>query len=382
VNKETEQKKRKEYISQLSKILEHTDKAPNKEQIEKLKVFGEYLTHEYAGIKFFALSELLNEDMGIALKLLDTIRDFCVDNKIPFSTALNTLMIFSIYQLNSVNKHFIEEENKILNLSSNNIEDMNIHLEGMVATQELRKNIRDVVENESDFYTSMSNRFTKICEYGKSLPITDVDKIVYQTVLYDSYETAKKQVFKNVTEANLPLSKYNLKPMGAVRELSEESEIFGDIFSSQSTLGQMNTDNHFFKHILQDKMEATNNGKVIFKGHTESLIMGHTQKAISLSLDKKKALAELNKGLIVLRKYNKEGTAQLIKTTETLMVVIEQRKYSNMITYKAMSKEMGITLKQAKQYAKELSTFYSIHSNTFDKHFDNLKVYDVKDYTS
>ena len=47
-----------------------------------------------------------------------------------------------------------------------------------------------------------------------------------------------------------------------------------------------------------------------------------------------------------------------------------------------MSKEMGITLKQAKQYAKELSTFYSIHSNTFDKHFDNLKVYDVKDYTS
>jgi len=381
--REDEQANRKEYIQNLSELLEFTsDKATN-EQFKKIQDFSEYLTSEYTGDNFFALSELFNKDLNVVYKLFDTLKTFSTTNDIPIVLTFRNLMLISEVQVKSLDNIFTSQDlDEDLNELFRNLNpNAKKHLLEMLSILGL-KNITQKASNYRSFKDYFDSRLMEVVEHSENLPINKSDAIVMQTVLYDSYEEAKEQISEDIENASLPLSKYNPQTMNVIRELSEESIIFEDIFLNQSTLSQMNADNHFLKHLLDDDMQTTPNGNVIFSGYTKALIMGHTQKAISLSVDKDKALIELKKGIEVFNKYNNAEAIQLIKTTEALITVVEQQKYSNMIPFKAMAKVMGITKNEAKQYAKQLSTFYSIHNNTFEKYFENLKVYKSSDYTS
>jgi len=375
MDREKKQQERKEYIKRASFIIEYSNKPATKEEFEKIKQFEEYLTKEYSKENFFALSELFNENIEAVYDLMNTIKNFAINNIIPFNVVLQNLMIMSEVKILSMKKVFTKKDfDEIETVLSNPNSNAKKHLLIMI-------NIFSTRTGREDFIEYLNKRLSEMVKHYTNLPINETDAIVSQAILYDSYEEAKKQVLSNINNANLPLSKYKLNSMGIINELSEESKIFDDIFMYKNTLHQMNNNNHFLKHLLNDEMEATLNGNVIFKGHTEALIMGYTQKAISLSLNKNKTLTELQKGLEILNKYsNRTEAKELIRTTEALIKIIEQKKYSTMIPFKAMAKVMGITKNQAKQYAKRLSSFYSIHNKTFEQHFDNLKVYNPKDY--
>jgi len=200
----------------------------------------------------------------------------------------------------------------------------------------------------------------------------------FQQVLLNSYDEVKKQVLKTIDIVKPPLEQYRKDPLRATRvlnEIEEEKRTFENILINNKSLSQIKNGNAFFSYLENDKIKITDDYKLIFEGHTKALSLGYTQKAIIVSLDKDNALRELRGNLKVLKKYHNDSE-ELIELTNTLIELIEQKKYSNMVPFKALAKEMNITKNQAKQYAKKLTNLFTIKNSTFDNNFEKIKLYD------
>ena len=200
-------KERTKYIKEYLKLLEPTNYAPNENEVEKLKNFTRYLTYDYTSRNLFALWELFNEDLNIAINLLDTIKDFAIENKIPYHTVFSGLKVFSVIQLTNLNNYFIQEEKENLDLSRNKPEDITNFLKDMLGTLELRKNVRETIKSENDFYSAISLQYSRVCTYANNLPYNynNIDPLIFQEVLDNSYEEVKKNVFQNLKSTELPL---------------------------------------------------------------------------------------------------------------------------------------------------------------------------------
>lgn len=260
-----------------------------------------------------------------------------------------------------------------------------IDMEKIEIAEQQKINIQDMLNQHSkstpeETYESIlqtvNKNFKKIIEIKqKSSTYAKVDfPELSQEVLENSYDAVKDSL-KTDNVQKLPLDQYRIDFQDVLEDVQEEERAFDNLFTNPKRVGQLEAGNHFMSHILKDTLMMKDD-KVVYKNHTEALLIGYTQKAVTMSLDKETTLRELKSSLKILEKYPSEDSEKLILFTTTMIEIMKQKKYVNMIPFKTISKKSGITKNEAKRYAKEFANKFTIRDTTFDNNFDDLKIHD------
>jgi len=229
-------------------------------------------------------------------------------------------------------------------------------------------------EDERDFvYSSTLDNFRNSLEIFMNTPnVLEHNPNVYKELVRNTYNEIKKRVKKNINSTTLPLRQYSLDWKVVLSDIENDESRLMEIIGNPKSFSKIKQENHFLHHLRYDDLDFDENQNIIFGGHTKALGIGYTQKAILLSLDKNIAIRELKTKLKHLKDYRVKDSQKLIVFTEQLIGFINQKKYANMIPFKSLSKEIGITKNQAKNYAKRL---FSINDNTFNKNFEDIKLF-------
>jgi len=148
----------------------------------------------------------------------------------------------------------------------------------------------------------------------------------------------------------LPFKNLKHDEQAIINELEALESNTESMFTNKKIYAKYKTGNHFLAN-LQDDLCIDDLNNPYFKKFTEGLSIGYTSKAILLSLDKDSSIRELRTKIKHLEDYKSEESETLINFTNQLIEFINQKKYANMIPFKALSKELGITKNQAKNYA-------------------------------
>jgi hypothetical protein len=229
-------------------------------------------------------------------------------------------------------------------------------------------------ENRKLVYEDSLKNFRENFEEFMNEPIElPHDSLVYQELIRNTYKEIRNNVKEKINNKELPLDQYPLDFKKVLNDINKDEKKLIEIVSNPTKFSKIKQSNNFLNH-LQTDFEVTKDGEFIFGGHAKGLSMGYTDKAIFLSLDTKTTIRELKRNLKYLEKYKTEESKQNINLTNNLIKFIEQRKETaKVIPFKALSKEMGITKNQAKNYAKKL---FSINDKSFSNNFKDITLLD------
>ena len=167
----------------------------------------------------------------------------------------------------------------------------------------------------------------------------------------------------------MPLNQYKINQLEVIENLEYERITFRDLISNNMKRSKLLGKNHFLSHLVNDDIEITDDYNIVFKGHTESLTIGYTSKAILLSIDKDIVIRELKTKIKILTDFRQTQSDILIESSKTLIEFAETKRYANYIPFKIIAKRMNLTKNTAKNYAKSL---IKINEKSFKDKFDEL----------
>lgn len=340
----------KEKVKELKETLEIVEKIDHvltQDELKKIIDFSKVLSNDGTDLIF---TKLYDEDENIALGVVTKMIDFALKEKIPNNGIFGVLVALDIALIKVLYEAFVDPKLTKLKLPN------------------------DMAEpNEDEIRIELYTQLEKVCNYWSTIPHLGrkINPEAFQEILNNSYEEIKKRVHSLVGNTELPLSQYSINGAKIIDELDHEKVQFNEVFTNLKSLSKIEGENHFLSYLLRDNLEITDEYNLVFEGHTKALSLGYTDKAILLSLDKDSTIRELYSNLKHLRKYNTENSEELIIYTEKLIEFIRQKRNANIIPYKALAKELGITKNQAKNYAKKL---LNINDKTFTNNFEDIRL--------
>jgi len=328
----------------------------NKVEAQKIVAFHNSFKTEKTGISVLSLIQpyyiLPSSTDEERMELTEKIYNWCWDNNIPMFNTILFLTLLYIAVNTSLEKVLFEF-----------MDDKSIseHILNYGDEKNREYIISEVSENFKKSFEDFMNKPVELKHNAE----------LYQKIMKNTYNDIKKRVKKSIDDITLPLRQYTLDWNIVRDDIEADQDTLMGIIGNPKSFSKIKQKNHFLHHLRYDDLDFDEDENIIFRGHSNGLSRGYTQKAILLSIDKDIAIREWETKLKHLRDYETEDSKILIQITEALIVFIRQKKYVNMIQFKALAKEVGITKNQAKNYAKRL---FTIGDKTFTKNFDDLKL--------
>lgn len=287
-------------------------------------------------------------------QLTEKIYNWCWDNNIPIFNTMVVLISLYIGLNQALDKAFAKFE-----------EDFKSIYRFDFSNKERREFVyEESLKNFRESFDEFMNEPIKLSH----------DSFVYQELIRNTYNEIRKKVKEKINNTKLPLDQYFLDYKKVLNDIDKDEKKLMDIVTNPRQFSKIKQPNHFLNHLRED-FEVTEQGEFIFGKHAQGLSIGYTNKAIILSLDKRVTIRELKSNLKVLNKFKKEESQVVIEFSENLIKFIEQRQdVAKIIPFKALSKELGITKNQAKNYAKKL---FSINEKSFSSNFQDITLLDT-----
>ena len=287
-------------------------------------------------------------------QLTEKIYNWCWDNNIPIFNTMVVLISLYIGLNQLLDEVFTELEEDFKSIYRF---DFNKEESKEFIYEESLKNFRESFEE-------LMNEPIKLSH----------DSFMYQELICNTYNEIRKKVKEKINDTKLPLDQYFLDYKKVLNDIDKDEKKLMDIVTNPRQFSKIKQSNHFLNHLRED-FGVTEDGEFIFGKHAKGLSIGYTNKAIILSLDKKATIRELKSNLKFLNKYKDKESQILIEFTENLIKFIEQRQdIAKIIPFKALSKELGITKNQAKNYVKKL---FSINEKSFSSNFQDITLLDT-----
>jgi len=327
-------KKYKEKITEITR----TDYELTDEQIKLIADFTDALLTKNNGLIF---DSIFDEDEKASLTLND-IFIFCTRNDISLEGTLSLLIHLDVATMEGIRDNLISK-------GIINVEDTHL-------------------EYEHDMGKELSDRIHELFEYSFRPQLNKYSDL-YQEILNNSYDEAIKRINNKINDIHLPFNQYKINQSEVIENLEHEKNTFNDLITNNMKRSKLIGNNHFLSHLVNDDIETTDDYNIIFKGHTESLVIGYTSKAILLSIDKNIVIRELKTKIKILTDFRQEESDILIEYSKTLIEFAQTKRYANYIPFKIIAKRMNLTKNVAKNYAKAL---IQINEKSFKDRFDGL----------
>lgn len=316
------------------------------EQIQLIIKFIEILRTRNNGLIF----EGFFDENEKAVNKLNDIFVFCMKNNINIAGTVNMLLNCEIACIKAMSKLFMIDDIKDkLNLDDNYKQEMTI-------------------EDEQNIRNELGERIKELSEYGCRIQMNKYSDL-YQEILDNSNDETIKRINNKINDISLPLNQYKINQLEVIENLEYERITFRDLISNNMKRSKLLGKNHFLSHLVNDDIEITDDYNIVFKGHTESLTIGYTSKAILLSIDKDIVIRELKTKIKILTDFRQTESDILIEYSKTLIEFAETKRYANYIPFKIIAKRMNLTKNTAKNYAKSL---IKINEKSFKDKFDEL----------
>ncbi|KAB7889729.1 hypothetical protein [Poseidonibacter ostreae] len=329
----------KEKMDELSK----TDYELTDEQIKLIVDFIEVLRAKNNGLIF----EGFFDENEKAIHKFNAILTFCLQSSINMQGTLDILINCDIAFIKCIRKLFISKD--LINLKETHLEEITI-------------------EYERDLRKELLIRIEELSEYGNRIQLNKYSNL-YQEILNNSYEETIKRINNKINDIHLPFNQYKIDQSEVIQNLEHEKNTFNDLITNNMKRSKLIGNNHFLSHLVNDDIEITDDYNIVFKGHTESLVIGYTSKAILLSIDKNIVIRELKTKIKILTDFRQEESDILIEYSKTLIEFAQTKRYANYIPFKIIAKRMNLTKNVAKNYAKAL---IQINEKSFKDRFDEL----------
>jgi len=351
----------KDYEREYNKakfILGNTHKLTATE-VTKIQTFHNSFKTEETGISvlsaiepYFIPHSATDEER---LKLTEEIYNWCWENNIPMYNVL-IVMIGLHIAINIVLKKFLYEAT------------------GDKSALEFMFDF-ECEENREHVYTEVLKSFRDSFEILMNEPILlKQEPKIYNELVKNTYCEIRKRVKKNIEDTKLPLQQYSLDWKLVQEDINRDEDMIKEIINNPKSFSKINQKNHFLHHLRYDDLDFDENRNIIFGGHTKGLSIGYSNKAILLSVDKQTSIRELRTKIKHLEDYKTEESEKLIRFTNQLIGFINQTKFTNnLVQFKSLAKEVGMTKNQAKNYAKKL---FSINDKSFISNFEDTNLLD------
>ncbi|KAB7884977.1 hypothetical protein [Poseidonibacter ostreae] len=324
----------KEKMDELTK----TDYELTDEQIKLIVDFIEVLRAKNNGLIF---DSIFTEDEK-AVNTLNDIFIFCMRKDISLEGTLSLLVHWDVIVMKRIREKLISD-------GIINVEDTHL-------------------EYEHDMEKELFDRIHELFEYSFRPKLNKYSDL-YQEVLNNSYDEAIKRINNKINDIHLPFNQYKINQSEVIENLEHEKNTFNDLITNNMKRSKLIGNNHFLSHLVNDDIEITDDYNIVFKGHTESLVIGYTSKAILLSIDKNIVIRELKTKIKILTDFRQEESDILIEYSKTLIEFAQTKRYANYIPFKIIAKRMNLTKNVAKNYAKAL---IQINEKSFKDRFDEL----------
>jgi hypothetical protein len=300
--------------------------------------------------KFFKAERFDAKEKG---QLVEEIFNFCLSRNIPFINAIGYFTELYIFE-SQVASHFITQNYaEAMSLCTPKITD----------------------EQFKAYFEPIMNGFTSSLEpYLLSI---HKDNEFYETIIANTYDTVIEGVRQNdVIQIPLRDSMYSESlDNEIVNTLENEKSILTDYMKNKKKFIHMGSDSHFLRHLQDDTLERTEDGKLIFGNHSKALSIAYRNQKAMLSIrkeDKDAALRDLRTKLKHLEYYkNIPGSELLIPFTKGLIAFIEQRKNKRIVPIVILAKELGMPASVALKYAKQVLSG-TINDSSFKKNFEEI----------
>jgi hypothetical protein len=197
-----------------------------------------------------------------------------------------------------------------------------------------------------------------------------------QEALDNTYDLVIDSIEDNIIGVinKLPLNDIHIQEKTIekiINDIEYEKNIHNDLFVNSKKFTKLNEHNHYFHKLPLSNIEVDfKNGKAYFIDLANGLLKGYSSKGVLLSVDKASTIRLLKTKIKHLQDFNNQESDILIQICNTLITFIESKKYSNMIPFKSVAKELNITKNEAKNYAKKILT--SLNDKTFLNNYEKF----------
>jgi len=300
-------------------------------------------------MEVFFVGEHLGKE---GIELANKIYDWCWINNIPMFNVVNIMASIYIGQRALLDEIF----NEYLDMDSDMCFDFS------------DKNNHEYIWEQIQIHFLES-----IEEYVNTPRKLKLDEDMYRQLIVNTYEKIKENVLLNIKNAKIPLAQYSINQKDILDDIEQDENNLLSIIGNPRQFSKIKSEQHYLNHLTNDDLDYDEDGKLFFRGHSKALSLGYTNKAILLSLDKNSSIRELKTKIKHLEHYKTEESENLIEFTEKLILFIMQKRHANIIPFKALAKEVGLTKNQAKNYTKKL---YSINDKSFSANFEHIQLLD------
>jgi len=190
-------------------------------------------------------------------------------------------------------------------------------------------------------------------------------------ILNITFKEAQKDIinnkfFKNITLKSV-LYNYSLND-DLIDDMRHHLDMIKSKLTNKKVLAKV--ENSYLSKIVLDSLEYSEEYKgFYFKNYKDGISLGYSERAFLLSVDKDKAIRELEAKIEMLKSYNLKESETLINMTLDLINLVKQKKHNEKIPFKTIGKKLNMNVNEAKNFIKALTNL-SFNNKTFTNFYE------------